>query len=173
MVRISKLQIQRLRTSMPHLPNEQTPGLNKGLRFTDMKLTDKTSAKTFVAYTEADVNAFAVTGAKVWCAIKNNDEKGFYVLLEQKCDWNTPLPDGSRLLHIAAELGRVAMLKTLLEHKVEVIIQDAESCTPLYLAAQNGHTEAVKVLVSVEANFRPSPRTSTLEMAAERGDEYD
>ncbi|KAL3467174.1 ankyrin repeat-containing domain protein [Aspergillus heterothallicus] len=139
------------------------------------KSTEKNEPKPPIVYTKEQITAFEIAGSKARCAIETNDEKGLLQVLRenQKCDWNTPLAaDGStRLLHIAAELGRTSMLATILEQGVEIFVEDVKGYTPLYLATLNRHATAMQILVAAEADFRPLARKPTLALAAERGDE--
>ncbi|KAL2810615.1 ankyrin repeat-containing domain protein [Aspergillus granulosus] len=159
--------------------NPPIPKRTEGSRPADTKQTKTKGAKTLVVYTKSEIKAFEKVGAEARRAIEKNDEKLFSALLEEKYNWNTPLQDGSRLLHIAAELGRTPILMALLEHKVDVVVEDAKGYTPLHTAIRNGRTTVVQILVVAEGDWwdwwdwwnwwgRP---WSSLELAAERGDE--
>jgi uncharacterized protein len=64
---------------------------------------------------------------------------------------------GMRALHWAAELGNLAILDLLLSHKAKVKIKGntsfiiSQTHSPLYLAAQKGHLELVRRLLSAGA----------------------
>ncbi|KAL6234631.1 ankyrin repeat-containing domain protein [Aspergillus navahoensis] len=151
-------------------PTPPGPKRTEAPRPVETKRKKREPPKTASVYTETEIKAFEIVGAKVRSAIQRNDGKLLSMFLEEKYNWNTPLHDGSRLLHVAAELGRRSILMCLLERKVDVLVEDADGATPLLTAIRNGHTTVVEILVDAEADWRGIP-SSSLELAAERGDE--
>jgi ankyrin repeat protein len=151
-------------------PTTSVPKRTQGQRPAATQRKAKQPQKTAPTYTEAEIQEFEVIGDKARFAIEKNDAKLLSILLEEKHNWNTPLQDGSRLLHVAAALGRTSILTTLLQHKVHVVVEDTDGATPLYTAIRNGHTAVVEILVDAEADWKGVP-SSSLELAAERGDE--
>eukprot|EP00928_Gymnodinium_smaydae_P029698 TRINITY_DN22296_c0_g1_i2.p1 TRINITY_DN22296_c0_g1~~TRINITY_DN22296_c0_g1_i2.p1 ORF type:complete len:261 (-),score=44.36 TRINITY_DN22296_c0_g1_i2:174-956(-) len=59
-----------------------------------------------------------------------------------------------RAIHAAAGHGKLGVLESLIKRRVEVNAQTAQGMTALHLAAINGHTEAVKVLLQARANHQ-------------------
>ena len=61
--------------------------------------------------------------------------------------------DGKTPLHIAAETGHVAILKSILESGGKDIVDELErsGCTALTLACMNGHEEVAEVLIDTGA----------------------
>ncbi|KAL2856513.1 ankyrin repeat-containing domain protein [Aspergillus pseudoustus] len=104
-------------------------------------------------------------------SIEENNYWRFRSLMREKFDVDTTFEDGSRLLHIAAEFGRVSMVQDLLRCKPDVIITNGRWYTPVHLAAKNGHMQVLEMLLTAEAepkSKKPRLRTS-LELAAEWG----
>lgn len=61
--------------------------------------------------------------------------------------------DPSSAVHLAAQLGRLEILKLILkEHKEKINSQDEDGNTPLHLAARHGHVEVVSALEMLGAN---------------------
>ena len=48
-------------------------------------------------------------------------------------------PDGTTLVHVAAELGDAAMLDWLLEEEIDVFAKTDAGYSPLHTAAARGH----------------------------------
>lgn len=65
--------------------------------------------------------------------------------------------DGSTLLHLAAQIGDVNVIKQLLDQKLDINACNAESDTPCALAIKHGHSEAVKLLESHDSKITPHP----------------
>jgi len=55
-------------------------------------------------------------------------------------------PRAADLLN-AARKGDTALIRTLISHKINLEVQDKDGHTPLMLAAQHGHAEAVRLLL--------------------------
>ncbi|CAH1643749.1 unnamed protein product [Spodoptera littoralis] len=66
------------------------------------------------------------------------------------CDVNLPGPDGMTCLHIAAQHGLVGVIPFLLE-RANVDARDHGGWTPLVWAAENNHSQAVKLLLGAGA----------------------
>lgn len=73
-----------------------------------------------------------------------------------KSDINAVLPNGQYPLHVAAEKGRIIMVKTLLEHGAKIDHQTAEGDTALDLAILTGRTQIAEILLAAGATFDPS-----------------
>lgn len=57
-------------------------------------------------------------------------------------------------LHIAASLGQVELIKSLVESGADVDEQDAKGMTPLHYAASNGHLEGITCLAQLGADLQ-------------------
>ena len=57
-------------------------------------------------------------------------------------------PDGTTLVHVAAELGDAAMLDWLLEEEIDVFAKTDAGYSPLHTAAARGHVGAVEWLAA-------------------------
>ena len=132
---------------------------------------------------EADVSYVANDpsgGGKKYTALLSAARKGHHetceVLLKHgaKCDdvdHNKQTP-----LHIASELGRLAVIDVLVNHKdvtgmaADVNAKDVNGMTPLMLASRHGHVEAAQKLIfsGAEVNYT-TPRSSALKVAAMKG----
>jgi serine/threonine-protein phosphatase 6 regulatory ankyrin repeat subunit B len=55
-------------------------------------------------------------------------------------------------LHIAAKMGKIAVVKMLLDNGAD-IDQQTEAPSALYLAAEQGHTSIVELLLTRGANI--------------------
>jgi ankyrin repeat protein len=61
---------------------------------------------------------------------------------------NQPIKNGLNLLHIAVEAGQAKVVEQLLDAKADITISLPNKCkTPLYLAAQYGHTNVIDVFL--------------------------
>ena len=68
-------------------------------------------------------------------------------------DQTVPLAQNTTALYLACQENRVDMVKLLLEHSVEALeIQRDDGVSPLYVAAHEGHTDCVALLLSAKAN---------------------
>ena len=80
----------------------------------------------------------------------------------------------SRILHGAAEYGRMAPLRYLVEEKkADLECCDCHGETPLFYASNEGHLDAIRYLVSKGANLEPVTKYSSqtvLGEAISRGD---
>ena len=133
---------------------------------------------------EADVSYVANDpsgGGKKYTALLSAARKGHRrtceVLLDARpksiddVDHNKQTP-----LHIASELGRLAVIDVLVNHKdvtgmaADVNAKDVNGMTPLMLASRHGHVEAAQKLIfsGAEVNYT-TPRSSALKVAAMKG----
>lgn len=72
--------------------------------------------------------------------------------LHIRADVNIATDDEMSPLHAAAEFGGGDMVKLLLAHPASVDAVSGSGETPLYFAAQNGHTGAVQALLQANAD---------------------
>ena len=89
-------------------------------------------------------------------------------LLEQGADINARNSDQATPLHVAAQNGKVEVVRVLLEHRADVNARNNEQATPLHVAAEIGRVEVVRVLLehSADVNARSEYHTTPLHMAA-------
>ena len=71
-------------------------------------------------------------------------------------DINAELPNGLYPLHVAAEKGRIIMVRTLLKHGAVMDQKSASGDTALDLAILNGRTQIAEVLLADGAGLDPS-----------------
>lgn len=71
-------------------------------------------------------------------------------------DINTALPNGRYPLQLAAEKGRIVMVRTLLKHGAELNRTSDDGATALDLAILNGRTQLAEVLLEEGATLDPS-----------------
>lgn len=71
-------------------------------------------------------------------------------------DINAELPNGLYPLHVAAEKGRIILVRTLLKHGAEIDQVSEQGDTPLELAILNGRTQVAEVLLAAGATLDPS-----------------
>ena len=111
----------------------------------------------------------------VMLAAKCNDEEVFEFLIERD---NSPewFDDQQRTsVHYAAEGGKVRNLLRLIERGVNVLQKDRKGYSALHLAALNGHTDCVRLLIEHGADVNeftyPYDRNgyTPLMLAAEKG----
>ncbi len=62
-------------------------------------------------------------------------------------------PDGSTLLHVAAERGRTDVISILLKRRLALDVRDAEGCTPLWRAVVRRQWNAMNLLQSKGAKI--------------------
>ena len=70
-----------------------------------------------------------------------------------KTDINAVLPNGQYPLHVAAEKGRVVMVRTLLKHGAEINQATADGDTPVDVALLAGRTRLAELLISQGAQL--------------------
>jgi ankyrin repeat protein len=83
---------------------------------------------------------------------------------------------GNTVLHLAAKLGKAKVVQPLLANyaarKRSVDEDNKELCTPLYLAAEAGHLEIVKMLVEAGASMTEKGRGSLRPLDVARAAEH-
>uniref|UniRef100_A0A671LEA3 Serine/threonine-protein phosphatase 6 regulatory ankyrin repeat subunit A-like n=1 Tax=Sinocyclocheilus anshuiensis TaxID=1608454 RepID=A0A671LEA3_9TELE len=113
-------------------------------------------------------------------ACYNGHDTCVEVLLEQelfhKTEGNTfsPLHCAVTPLHAAAFTDHVECLQLLLSHNAQVNCVDAGGKTPLMMAAENGQTNAVEVLVSsakADLTLQDANKNTALHLACSKGHE--
>ena len=92
-------------------------------------------------------------------------------LLEHGADVNTRADDGQTPLHLAAENGRVEVVRVLLEHGANIGAEDNKGKTPLHVGANRGTVEVVCVLLEHGANVgaKDDEGRTPMHDTAERG----
>lgn len=73
-----------------------------------------------------------------------------------KSDINAQLPNGLYPLHVAAEKGRIILVRTLLEHDARIDEESIDGDTPLELAILNGRTQIAELLLTEGATLDAS-----------------
>jgi ankyrin repeat protein len=86
-----------------------------------------------------------------------NGEVMINLLLDKGADVNQPSARGETPLHAAAAFGRLATVKTLLQHKAGIDAYDRFGLSALGLAAVNGHADLVKYLLGQGAKPHAAP----------------
>ena len=89
-----------------------------------------------------DENGFTALGNAVY----NNQTAVIPVLLQRRPDVNQRGGGGLTALHVSAVLNRTHITRALLEHGASTTIKDDRGQTPIDLARQMNHTEAVLLL---------------------------
>lgn len=102
---------------------------------------------------DANLNIQDVTGnSAISNAVKNNDEQLVETLIEKGVDISQISGEGNSLLCCAATNGNVnitkLVLREVLKQKLPVDHKNMHGLTPLLLAAQGGHINVAKMLVS-------------------------
>ncbi|XP_056639998.1 rabankyrin-5 [Diorhabda sublineata] len=94
-------------------------------------------------------------------AIDENKESAAIFLIQSGCDLNSPrMPghngeggeeakDKKSPLHLCCQWGLEPVVRTLVEHRANVNIRDAENKTPLHIAIENNQDEIISLLISV------------------------
>jgi ankyrin repeat protein len=71
-------------------------------------------------------------------------------------DINAQLPNGLYPLHVAAEKGKIILVRTLLKNGADIDQPSADGDTALELAILNGRTQIAEVLLEAGATIAPS-----------------
>uniref|UniRef100_A0A1I8G1W6 ANK_REP_REGION domain-containing protein n=1 Tax=Macrostomum lignano TaxID=282301 RepID=A0A1I8G1W6_9PLAT len=74
-------------------------------------------------------------------------------------------------LHLTCSIGRLEVLKRLIEAQADIDLLDSDGCTPLYLAAQNGYYFLADLLIKAQADVNKVEgiRASPLYIASQEG----
>ena len=102
-----------------------------------------------------------------------NESEILSILLDKEADVNyTRVWDGGTPLHIAAEIGRVELMRALWERGASFEVRDRWGESPLHRATLRGEVEAVRFLLDEGANPNALDNrgSSPLTAAAEYGD---
>lgn len=95
------------------------------------------------------------------------------MLLDANADPNAQDKEKRTPLHVAAEGGRLSVVRVLLATKGRLGVKDMHGCTPLHYAAIKGNTEIVKLLLTSGRNKNIDDRNiwrkTALHIAAEYG----
>ncbi|WP_253303083.1 ankyrin repeat domain-containing protein [Wolbachia endosymbiont of Phyllotreta cruciferae] len=59
------------------------------------------------------------------------------------------------LLHLAAQMGEVELVESILKEEIDIDISNNKGLSPIYLAAEKGHLHVVKLLLKKGANYTP------------------
>lgn len=74
------------------------------------------------------------------------------ILIQSGIDISSSDSSGKSAIHYAASLGDTLLLKLFLENSADINARDNHKNTPLILASQNGHLDAVSYLLANKAN---------------------
>ncbi len=92
------------------------------------------------------------------------------LLIDHKADVNLKTTDGCTALHNAAYKGNKKIISLLLENNAIVDETDRFNTTPLIMATEQGHFDAVNLLIDKQANVNHLCRELTpLSLAAKKG----
>ena len=80
-------------------------------------------------------------------AVRMQNEQCVHILAESGADLNIQPHGGRSPLHQAAALGNVPILTFLLSHGARLDMTEAYGITPIFLAAQFGRYQCLKVLL--------------------------
>lgn len=90
-------------------------------------------------------------------AVARQNEDITEYLLEHGADPHlSQLRTGTRAVHIAARYGDPDVLRLLLRYNADLDVEDISGKNALYFAAENGHTEIVKILYQNRATITSS-----------------
>lgn len=94
-----------------------------------------------IQYDESGTEPALGSRERVYWTEELPDAEAIYYELKQR--WNN-------LVHAAASLGLVDVVKFCVQHDDDVVLKDVNSLTPLHMAARAGHLEVVKVLARAD-----------------------
>ncbi|KAJ6228316.1 no mechanoreceptor potential c [Anaeramoeba flamelloides] len=83
----------------------------------------------------------------IFIAIENRHSNIFLELFNRKADLHSVNFYSETPIHIACQVGDLEIIKIMIENNVDFDIQDENEMTPLMVAAENDHEEAVKLLL--------------------------
>lgn len=105
-------------------------------------------------------------------AVKNGNVGVVELLLAQDPSLVTATNDvGMTCLHLAAAHGHHPLVKMLPE-KIDVGVRDSHGCTPLHVAAFNGRTDAIPILLvkGADPNQRSNAQLTPMHLAAQNNE---
>lgn len=93
---------------------------------------------------------------EMYAAIMDHKPDKVKELIEKSFDIKYKMPafNGRTALHIAAEYGNTNIIMYLLDKSADVNCLDNSGCPPLFLALQNGHINAIQLLITSDANVK-------------------
>lgn len=146
-----------------HTKNADT-ALHVAAKYGDLELT-----KTLIEY-GADVNAVGFfSQTPLHYAAHHNFPELITYLLKSGAANDKSRSDTLMPIHVAVDMGRVEAVKAFLNHDPKQLKSCAkEARTPMYLAAMNGNTEMMKVLIANGDNinqFNPYNRHTLMHLA--------
>lgn len=108
-----------------------------------------------VASGSIDVNLRGPAGwAALLCAVEGGHEDVMRFLLNNGPDASTTTAEGLTVLHICAKLGNLAATKLLVKAGSDLdAVTSTTSPTPLLMAAGDGHSEVMTVLIEAGASI--------------------
>jgi len=144
--------------SLSHLISEDGEKLSENSSQSIMKYAiDKSSLKCVRVFIDMGIKVSESKSSLIEKSIEKGDTSFLEYILENdpKLIRETRSYDGKSALHLAAECGKVAMVKVLLEgSKVDQV--DNNGNTPLHLSAGSGYSgseECMKILINKGANI--------------------
>ncbi|EDX11326.1 GD12144 [Drosophila simulans] len=88
-------------------------------------------------------------------AARNGNEPICKLLLDEgKADVNAVTKAGATALHRAAMMGHLEIVKLLVEHKANLLLQDECGQTALHRAVMRGHLEVCRILLAKEPTLK-------------------
>lgn len=101
---------------------------------------------------DPDQPDFNGTTALMYAAINNNAQIAYILISHSTAHLDVRDRFGNTALHYAAQRGSLDVLHELLDAKAPVDLPNREGITPLMMAANNNHVEAVKLLLKYGAD---------------------
>uniref|UniRef100_A0A667Z0V4 CARD- and ANK-containing Inflammasome Adaptor Protein n=1 Tax=Myripristis murdjan TaxID=586833 RepID=A0A667Z0V4_9TELE len=116
------------------------------------KMTDQTEDGCTVPISKSEtLKAAQKNPEKLFSVIASGGELSGVKELLNNIDTDTVNSSSETLLHVAAEHGRLSVIKLLLHKGARLDLQDSNGHTALHRAASRGHTEVVRALIKVGA----------------------
>lgn len=127
----------------------------------------------WLAYQQKDLLLKTIVFSPLYEAVKNNELETVKVLLAGGADTNLPLEHDhkSSVLFLPAQKNQVPLMIELLAHGALSNFQDEQGWTPLMVAAEQGNTRVVEILLNVAAkpNLKNQHGATAVQIAKAHG----